>query len=104
MEPEKRKQFYGAATVSEWGQIVVPAEARRGFNIQPGDKLLVLGALDQGIAFAPFDILRKTKQGAMDFLREVGPAVRGWVIGQILFLDITRERVQLLAPQACPAV
>lgn len=37
MEPEKRKRFYGAVTVSERGQIVVPAEARRDFSIQPGD-------------------------------------------------------------------
>jgi bifunctional DNA-binding transcriptional regulator/antitoxin component of YhaV-PrlF toxin-antitoxin module len=42
---------------------MVPAEARRDFNIQPGDKLLVLGDLDQGIAFAPLDLLQKAMQG-----------------------------------------
>ena len=104
MEPEKQKRFYGAVTVSERGQIVVPAAAGRDFNIQLDDKLLVFGDLDQGVALAPFGILRKTMQGAMDFLHEAGPAVSAWVIGQILFLDISRERVQLLAPQACPAV
>lgn len=83
---------------------MVPAEARRNFNSWPGDKLLVFGDLDQRVALAPFGILRKTMQGAMDFLHEVGPAVSAWVIGQILFLDITLERVQLLAPQARPAV
>jgi hypothetical protein len=30
--------------------------------------------LDQGIAFAPFNILRKTMRGATDLLREMGPA------------------------------
>lgn len=44
------KRFYGAITVSERGQIVIPAEARRDFNIEVGDKLLVLGDLEQGMA------------------------------------------------------
>lgn len=33
--------FYGAATVGERGQIVIPAEARRDFAILPGQKLLM---------------------------------------------------------------
>jgi len=44
------KRFYGAITVSERGQIVIPADARRDFNIQVGDKLLVLGDIEQGLA------------------------------------------------------
>src|SRR5665647_415923 len=35
--------FYGAVTVSERGQIALPAQARRDLGIKPGDKLLVLG-------------------------------------------------------------
>lgn len=49
-KPPEGKRFYGAITVSERGQIVIPAEARRDFNIQVGDKLLVLGDLEQGLA------------------------------------------------------
>jgi AbrB family looped-hinge helix DNA binding protein len=33
--------FYGAVTVGERGQIVIPAEARRDFEISPGQKLLM---------------------------------------------------------------
>ena len=33
--------FYGAATVGERGQVVIPSEARRQCGIQHGDKLLV---------------------------------------------------------------
>jgi AbrB family looped-hinge helix DNA binding protein len=33
--------FYGAVTVGERGQIVIPAEARREFEISPGEKLLM---------------------------------------------------------------
>lgn len=34
--------FYGAVTVGERGQVVIPAEARKRFQIEPGDKLLIL--------------------------------------------------------------
>jgi AbrB family looped-hinge helix DNA binding protein len=49
-KPPKGKRFYGAITVSDRGQIVIPAEARRDFKIEVGDKLLVLGDLKQGLA------------------------------------------------------
>lgn len=50
--PPDGKRFYGAITVSERGQIVIPAEARRDFNIEVGDKLLVFGDLEHGLALA----------------------------------------------------
>lgn len=34
--------FYGASTVGERGQIVIPAEARNELGIHPGDKILML--------------------------------------------------------------
>lgn len=49
-EHPQNRRFYGAITVSERGQIVIPADARRDFDIQVGDKLLVLGDLEQGLA------------------------------------------------------
>lgn len=55
------KRFYGAITVSDRGQIVIPAEARRDFNIEVGDKLLVLGDLEQGLALIKAsDLLEKS--------------------------------------------
>jgi AbrB family looped-hinge helix DNA binding protein len=50
MNPSPNRRFYGSITVSDRGQIVIPAEARRDFNIEVGDKLLVLGDLEQGLA------------------------------------------------------
>ncbi len=55
-QPDKRR-FYGAITVSERGQIVIPAEARRDFGIEVGDKLLVFGDLDRGLALAKASLL-----------------------------------------------
>lgn len=36
-----KDMFYGAVTVGQRGQVVIPAEARRMFGVRPGDKLLV---------------------------------------------------------------
>jgi AbrB family looped-hinge helix DNA binding protein len=49
-KPPERRRFYGSITVSDRGQVVIPVEARRDFGIEVGDKLLVLGDLDQGLA------------------------------------------------------
>jgi len=48
---DDRKKFYGSVTVSERGQVVIPAEARKDFGIEVGEKLLVLGDLDKGLVF-----------------------------------------------------
>lgn len=37
------EQFYGATTLGEKGQAVIPAEARKAMRIKKGDKLLVFG-------------------------------------------------------------
>ena len=46
----KGKHFFGAVTVGERGQIVIPKKARELFNIQPGDQLLILGDEEKGLA------------------------------------------------------
>ena len=44
------KHMFGMVTVGDKGQIVIPVRARRVFNIQPGDQLLVLGEENRGLA------------------------------------------------------
>jgi len=39
----RKHQFYGTASVGERGQIVLPVELRKAFDIKKGDKLLVIG-------------------------------------------------------------
>ena len=41
------------ATVGEKGQIVIPKQARDLFQIKPGDTLLILGDVKQGLAIPP---------------------------------------------------
>ncbi len=44
------KHIFGLVTVGDKGQIVIPVQARRVFQIKPGDQLLVLGDEDRGLA------------------------------------------------------
>ena len=46
----QKRQYAWMATVGEKGQIVIPAKARKIFDIKSGDQLLVLGDEEQGIA------------------------------------------------------
>lgn len=48
--PPKGKHIFGMVKVGDKGQIVIPAEARKIFDINPGDNLIVLGDESQGIA------------------------------------------------------
>ena len=48
--PPKGKHMFGVVKVGDKGQIVIPAKARKVFQIQPGDNLLVLGDEATGIA------------------------------------------------------
>ena len=45
----KGYHIFGTAKVGEKGQIVIPKEARKIFNIGPGDTLLILGDEKNGI-------------------------------------------------------
>ena len=48
--PPKGKHLFGLVTVGDKGQIVIPAKARKIFEISPGDQLVVLGDERQGLA------------------------------------------------------
>ena len=46
----KGKHLFGVVNVGDKGQIVIPAKARKMFEISPGDSLVVLGDENQGMA------------------------------------------------------
>jgi AbrB family looped-hinge helix DNA binding protein len=52
--------FYGSVTVGERGQVVIPAEARKRFRIEPGDKLLIMGDPGKrGLMLCRLDTMRE---------------------------------------------
>ena len=60
--PPKGKHIFGIVKVGDKGQIVLPAKARTIFDINPGDRLLVLGDEGQGLAIIK-------EKGLLDLLR-----------------------------------
>lgn len=60
--PPKGKHVFGMVKVGDKGQIVIPAKARKIFDIKPGDNLLILGDEGQGIAIIK-------EKGLLDLLR-----------------------------------
>lgn len=53
MVPPKGKHIFGATTVGERGQIVIPKKGRELFHIEAGDTLMILGDEDRGLAIVP---------------------------------------------------
>lgn len=60
--PPRGKHVFGLVKVGDKGQIVIPSKARKVFDINPGDNLLVLGDEGQGIAIIK-------EKGLLDLLR-----------------------------------
>lgn len=46
----KGKHIFGTVTMSERGQIVIPKAARDTMDMKPGERLIVLGDENEGIA------------------------------------------------------
>ena len=60
--PPKGKHLFGMMKVGEKGQIVLPARARKIFNIRPGDHLILLGDENSGLALIKeSDLLNLTR-------------------------------------------
>lgn len=53
----EKDKYVGICKVGEKGQIVIPIEARKMFNIKPGDSIIVLCDKERGIALVKSDII-----------------------------------------------
>lgn len=50
-------KFVGICKVGEKGQIVIPKEIRKMFDINPGDSIIVLCDKEKGIALVKADVI-----------------------------------------------
>ena len=64
-------KFFGAVTVSDRGQIVIPAQARRDLGIAIGDKLLVIGGPRGGLVLIPASALGEMISKWTDFAQKI---------------------------------
>jgi AbrB family looped-hinge helix DNA binding protein len=67
MSEKDGKYIFGVVKVGDKGQIVIPKEARKVYNIKPGDALLLLGDKN-GMALVKTEIF----QSAIDNIMEGG--------------------------------
>ncbi|MBO5838998.1 MAG: AbrB/MazE/SpoVT family DNA-binding domain-containing protein [Bacteroidales bacterium] len=67
MQQKEEKYIFGVVKVGDKGQIVIPKEARKVYNIKPGDALLLLGDKN-GMALVKTEIF----QSAIDEIMEGG--------------------------------
>ena len=59
------KHIFGMVTVGERGQVVLPKKCREIFQIKPGDKIIVLGDEQQGLAMIKADAIHSFHKMAM---------------------------------------
>jgi len=64
-------QFYGAVTVSERGQIVIPARARRDLDIEVGEKLLVVGGPGGALLLVRASVVGRMVSRWADLVRQL---------------------------------
>lgn len=57
-EIKEGKHIFGIVKVGERGQINIPKEARDVFDINPGDRLLILGDEKKGIAIVKEEVMK----------------------------------------------
>ena len=69
MQEENGKYIFGVVKVGDKGQIVIPRDARKIYDIKPGDSLMVLGD-EKGIAMLKTDMFQHIIDQAMGGLTQ----------------------------------
>ncbi len=67
MQEKDGKYIFGVVKVGDKGQIVIPKDARKIYNINPGDALIMLGD-QKGIAILKTEIFQDVIDQAMEGL------------------------------------
>ena len=67
MQENEGKYIFGVVKVGDKGQIVIPRDARRIYDIKPGDSLMILGD-QKGIALLKTEVFQSIIDKAMEGL------------------------------------
>ncbi|MBO4842038.1 MAG: AbrB/MazE/SpoVT family DNA-binding domain-containing protein [Bacteroidales bacterium] len=69
MQEKDGKYLFGVVKVGDKGQIVIPKDARKIYDIKPGDTLMMLGD-QKGIALLKTDVFQAIIDQAMEGLTQ----------------------------------
>ena len=69
MQENNGKYIFGVVKVGDKGQIVIPRDARKIYDIKPGDALMMLGD-QRGIALLKTEIIQNAIDQAMEGLTQ----------------------------------
>jgi len=70
----KGPKVYGAVTVGERGQVVIPVEVRKLYHIKSGDRLIVVAKSQGPIGLIPADHLNELLAHMTEALAEIKKA------------------------------
>jgi AbrB family looped-hinge helix DNA binding protein len=68
-------KVYGAVTVGERGQVVIPAKIRKLYRVKPGDRLIVFAKENGPIAFIPAEQFSEFLDQATQMLARIKKGV-----------------------------
>ena len=69
MQEKDGRYIFGVVKVGDKGQIVIPKDARKIYDIKPGDSLMLLGD-QKGLAMLKTDIFQAIIDQAMEGLKK----------------------------------
>ena len=67
MQENNGKYIFGVVKVGDKGQVVIPSEARKLYDVKPGDALIVLGD-QRGMALLKTEMFQSAIDQAMEGL------------------------------------
>ena len=67
MQEKEGKYIFGVVKVGDKGQVVIPKEARKVYDIKPGDSLILLGD-QRGMALLKTELFQAVIDQAMEGL------------------------------------